>query len=154
VNKYLIGISIAILSWLFGLLIRESYSFDTWRCLASLAVVDFLFMLVFCYGPVGNQRVRWCCSILTISMVSSLISSILFYMQHYSIISRESFIFSSVESIYPVLSLVLSALILCVMTLTDRMIEDVDDILWPRFARNFRYNFDVWRSNAFKKGAF
>jgi len=148
------AIALAALSWLFSLLVFEAYVDPTWQCLASLALVDFIFMVIFYYSDINDQKVRWICSLFAISAFFTLISSIVYYSYQYAIIESDFFAVNAVVSYYGDLSFVLSLLIMIVSTLNDRIMDKVDGLFWPSFARTFRFNFDVWRSRNLKKGAF
>ena len=149
-----IAVSLAGLSWLFSLLVFEAYADPTWQCLASLAMVDFIFMVIFYFSSINDQKVRWICSLLAISAFFTLISSIVYYSYHYGIVESDFFAVSAVVSYYGGLSFVLSSLIMVVSTLNDRIMDRIDGLFWPVFANSFRYNFDVWRIRNIKKGAF
>lgn len=153
-KEIVLAVSLAAMSWLFSLLVFEAYVDPTWQCLASLALVDFIFMVIFYYSNLNNQKVRWVCSLLALSAFFTLTSSIVYYSYHYGIIESDFFAVNAVISYYGSLSFVLSLLIMIVSALNDRIMDKIDGLFWPGFARAFRFNFDVGRSRNFNKGAF
>jgi len=153
-SKYLLGVGLAIISIMFSLLVRGSFEYDTWLCFSSLAIVDFIFIVLFFYSPVDSEKVRWICTILSVSMVSSLLSSIIFFMQHHGLVSSSFIPFELVIFVYPVICIVASSLVIIISAATDKKMEKVDDLFWPNFASDFRRNFDVMRLQNTKNGAF
>lgn len=149
-----LAIAIAGLSWIFGLFIYHSYSDPTWQCLASLAITDFIFMLIFCYSTVNSDKVRWICTLLAIAIFFTLLSSITFYSYQHGIVEQDFFAVNWVLSYYREMCFTLSLLIMIVSALNDRIMDNLDGLFWPPFANSFRYNFDVWRFTNTKKGAF
>jgi hypothetical protein len=134
--------------------VREAYADPTWQYLASLAVVNFLFMVAFAYSKINDYKARWICSILAIAIFFTLISSITYYLYHHGLIAAGSLPVYLVLTKYQPLCLVLSSLIMLVSLISDRRMGVVDDLYWPGFARNFRRGFDIWRVQSAKKGAF
>jgi hypothetical protein len=153
-KKYLTVTSIAVLSWLFSLLVRDAYGMESWQCLVNLAVVDFVFMSVFCYSISDNDKVRWICSLLTISVSITGLSSIVVFLYSNSMITENHFLFVKMEAFYPLMSMSISALILGVAMMPSGLMDRLDGLCWPNFARAFRYRFDLWRNKNSVKGAF
>jgi len=153
-SKYLTGVIIGILSVMFSLLVRESFTSDTWLLFASVGVVDFIFIYVFFYSNTETEKVRWACTILAFAMVFSFLSSIILFICQHGLVSPFFFPLEVVIFLYPIISIVASTLILLVTSLPDVKMEMVDDLFWPRFAGDFRRAFDVTRLQNSKKGAF
>jgi len=153
-KKYLVVTSIAALSWLFSMLVRDAYGMDSWQCLVNLAVVDFVFMSVFCYSISDNEKVRWICSLLIISLSVSGLSSIIVFLYNNHIITENFWMFVRMEAFYPIMSKIISALNLVVAMMPSGLMDRFDGLCWPNFARSFRYSFDLWRNKNSIKGAF
>lgn len=147
-------VAIALLSWMFSLLVGEAYEFETWQCLVNLALVDFVFFTAFYYSDIGNQKVRWICSLLFIAIVVTMLISIALFMYHYKLISIGFFAVDPDIDLFGNVSFVISLLIVVVSSLNDRVMDKLDGLCWPRFARSFRYSFDLSRIRNAKKGAF
>lgn len=146
--------TIAALSWLFGLLVWGAYEYPTWQCLVNISLVDFIFIIVFYYSDIEDEKVRWICTLLSISVFATLLSSVTFYMYHYGLIEADFFAVAAVKAHYGDLSFVLSLLIMIVSSLNNRIMDKFDGLCWPSFARGFRHNFDVSRRRNLKGGAF
>ena len=153
-KKYLVVTSIAALSWLFSLLVRDAYGMESWQCLVNLAVVDFVFMSIFCFSISDNEKVRWICSLLTISVAVSGLSSIIVFLYNNHIITENFWMFTKMGVFYPLISKAISMLVLGVAMMPSGLMDRVDGVCWPSFARAFRYSFDLWRNKNSVKGAF
>ncbi len=153
-KKYIVVTFIAAMSWLFSLLVTDAYGMDSWQCLVSLAVVDFLFMLVFFYSISDNEKVRWVCALLVISLSMSGLSSIIVFLYNNHIITETSWLFVGVEVFYSIMSQIISVLILVVAMMPRGLMDRLDGLCWPNFARTFRFSFDMWRDKNSINGAF
>lgn len=147
-------VAIALLSWMFSLLVGEAYEYETWQCLVNMALVDFVFFAVFYYSDINNQKVRWICSLLFIAIVVTMLISIALFMYHYKLISISFFAVDPDVDLFGNISFVISLLIVFVSLLSDRVMDKLDGLCWPSFARSFRYNFDLCRIHNAKTGAF
>jgi hypothetical protein len=147
-------LAIAMLSWMFSLLVGEAYEYQTWQCLVNMSLVDFMFFAVFYYSDIDNQKVRWICTLLFISIVFTWLSSVAFFLYHYKLIGASFFAVDVDIDLFGNVSLVLSLLILIVSSLNDRVMDRLDGLCWPSFAHSFRYSFDLSRIRNAKKGAF
>jgi hypothetical protein len=152
-NAYVIGVVVALLSFAFSALIATSYDHAGWQLYASLAVVDFIFVAIFSHSNISNEKARWICSLLAISFLASFVSCLFEYSHHHEIMTS-SYVAWFIDSYYTVMSGVISALIITIALLGEKLMWWIDDMLWPRFANNFRFNFDIWRIHNAKKGAF
>lgn len=146
--------AMAALSWLFSLLVWESYTEPTWQCLVSLALVDFIFMVAFYLSDISNQKVRWICSILMLSIISTSISFVVIYAYQYNLINENFPILELVVNYYGAFGFSASILIMIVSVLSDRLMDKIDGLCWPVFARSFRFSFDHSRWRNSKGGAF
>ena len=148
------AVSLAALSWLFSLLVYEAYTDPTWQYLASLAMVNFVFMVIFAFSKINDQKARWICTMLAIAILFTMLSSVIYYMYQHYIIGPDNWAVNLVLGYYGPLCFSLSLLIMIVSTFNDKVMDKIDGLFWPTFARNFRRSFDVWRVHCAKKGAF
>lgn len=148
------AVSLAALSWLFSLFVYEAYDDPTWQYLASLAMVNFVFMVIFAFSKINEQKARWICTLLAIAIFFTVISSVVYYMYQNFIIGPDNLAVSLILGYYGPLCFSLSLLIMIVSTFNDKVMDKIDGLLWPPFASNFRRSFDVWRVHRAKKGAF
>jgi hypothetical protein len=144
----------AALSWLFSLLVWNSYTDPTWQCLLSLALVDFVFMAAFYLSDVNDQKVRWICSLLMLSIIVNSISFVVIYAYQYHLINADFPILELVVNYYGAFGLSASILIMIVSLLNDRLMDKIDGLFWPVFAYSFRFDFDNSRCRNSKGGAF
>jgi hypothetical protein len=147
-------VALAVISWMSSLLVREAYADPTWQYLASLAVVNFMFMVMFAYSKINDQKARWICSMLAIAIALTVISTFSYFFYQHGAIEADNPFIRFVLHIYPPMCLSLSILIIAVSLFSDRLMGRFDDVCWPGFASNFRRSFDVWRVQSAKKGAF
>lgn len=147
-------VAIALLSWMFSLLVGEAYEYETWQCLVNLALVDFIFMAVFFHSDIDSQKVRWIMCILTLAIIVTIIIAVALFMLHYGLISKTAYLVDEDIDIFGKISLVLSLLILAVASLSDRVMDKLDGLYWPSFANSIRRSFDISRIRNAKSGAF
>jgi hypothetical protein len=147
-------VAIALLSWMFSLLVGQAYEYETWQCLVNLALVDFIFMAVFFYSDIDNQKVRWIMLLLVLAIIATMATAIALFMFHYKLISGGSFLVDEDIDAFGKVSLTISLLILMIAALSDRVMDKLDGLYWPSFANSIRYSFDLSRTRNAKSGAF
>ena len=140
---------VAITSLALSLIIRSAYEFDTWQCLVSLALVDFLFVAFVSSSRIHPVKAHWMNLIFYSSILSNGLFAIVVYMRFYGLINEVSPGFDITESAYYYSGVILTTLLFLAAFTRQRILGRFDDLCWPRAFDNIHIfdSYDSWQNN-------
>ena len=141
---------VAISSLAISLIIRSAYEFDTWQCLVSLALVDFLFVVYVSSSRIHHIKAHWMNLIFYGSIVANGLFAIIVYMRFYGLIDKISPGFDVMESIYFYSGVVLTIMLFLAACTRQWILGRFDDLCWPRAFDDIHIfdSYDSWQNNS------
>lgn len=140
---------VAVMSLLISMLIRGAYEFDTWQCLISLSLVDFLFVVLVSSIRIDCIKVHWMNLVFHCSIIANVTFSVIVYMRFNGIISEVSAGFNVIESIYHYVGAALTLMLFIFAFTRQRILGKFDDLCWPRIFDDVRIfdSYDSWQDH-------
>lgn len=140
---------VAVVSLAISAIVRGAYEFDTWQCLVSLALVDFLFVVYVSSSRIHHVKAHWMNLVFYCSIIANGLFAIVVYMRFYGLINEVSPGFDLMESAHHYLGVTLTILLFLVAFTRQRILGRFDDLCWPRAFDDVHIfdSYDSWQNN-------
>lgn len=149
-NKFhILAPFIAVLSLALSAVVRGAYEFDTWQCLISLALVDFLFVVYVSSSRINHIKAHWMNLVFYTSIIANGLFAVIVYMRFNGLISEVSEGFNIMESMYHYVGITLTVLLFLSAFTKQRILGKFDDLCWPRAFDDVRIfdSYDSWQTH-------
>lgn len=146
---HLLAPLVAITSLALSVIVRSAYEFDTWQCLVSLMLVDFLFVVYVSSSRIHPTKAHWMNLIFHCSIIANGLFAIIVFMRFNGLINEVSPGFDLTESAHHYLGVTLTILLFLAAFTRQRILGRFDDLCWPRAFDDIHIfdSYDSWQNN-------
>jgi len=149
-GKYhLLAPMVAVVSLIVSVIVRSAYETDTWQCLISIALVDFLFVVYVSSSRIHPIKAHWMNLVFYGSILANGLFAIIVYMRFYGIINKVSPGFDVMESIYFYSGVIITIMLFLAACTRQWILGRFDDLCWPRVFDDICIfdSYDSWQNN-------
>ena len=146
---HILAPAVAITSLALSAIVRSAYEFDTWQCLVSLMLVDFLFVVFVSTSKINPVKAHWINLVFYCSIIANGVFAVIVFMRFNGLIGKISPGFDVMESIYFYSGVVLTIMLFLAACTRQWILGRFDDLCWPRVFDDVCIfdSYDSWQNN-------